>query len=391
MLLTYEAKHEYFDILLDSVENIIYNFDINDKKYLINNSVKTDTEEIKYGTNKALDNLLNENSYHEVAFKNYSAKISIPTNFIPTTFDSTSGSYEFKGLKKGKIKLSTLIYATNIYEYLEKKEELGKLYYDLSFQRDKKNTQYKNFKESLSTLENDKYKSYLYKATYDYVVGNSTSKYEVYIVIYELDNNHILVYKINSEDNVITKKLIEKLKFSDVKNYANYIPQEKKLKRFSSSKKVDEVTLNISDKYQEIDYGLNTYMYRYFGLNYNRKNDIYQYNVKYTLTSKYQEIESVIKYITIYKKAGPYQEMVYIGTINLNNKEFVVYSGGYTKNGAGYVSNNSDKYYVHKKILFYEIPTGGYLQIEIDGNGDEISQEVLNDLTNVDIMNTEYN
>ena len=41
-------------------------------------------------------------------------------------------------------------------------------------------------------------------------------------------------------------------------------------------------------------------------------------------------------------------------------------------------------------MLFHQLPTGGYLQIEIDGNGVEISQEVLNDLTNVDIMNTEY-
>ena len=34
----FEAKNEYFDILLDSVQSIIYNFDINDQKYLINNS-----------------------------------------------------------------------------------------------------------------------------------------------------------------------------------------------------------------------------------------------------------------------------------------------------------------------------------------------------------------
>ena len=34
----YEANNSYFDILLDSVENIIYNFDINEQKYLINNS-----------------------------------------------------------------------------------------------------------------------------------------------------------------------------------------------------------------------------------------------------------------------------------------------------------------------------------------------------------------
>ena len=72
-------------------------------------------------------------------------------------------------------------------------------------------------------------------------------------------------------------------------------------------------------------------------------------------------------------------------------KLFIVYNGGYTKNGKGYLDNgNGNTYYMNKKVLFHQLPTGGYLQIEIDGNGVEISQEVLNDLTNVDIMNTEY-
>ena len=79
------------------------------------------------------------------------------------------------------------------------------------------------------------------------------------------------------------------------------------------------------------------------------------------------------------------------GTITLNGKEFAVYSGGNTRNGPGYIeSSDNEKHYVHKKVLLYAMPTGGYLVIEIDGNGVEIRQEVLNDLTNIDIMNTEY-
>ena len=391
MLLTYEANHEYFDILLDSVENIIYNFDINEQKYLINNSVKVDTEEITFGENKELVKSLKKNKSYDLAYKNYYAKLSIPSNFVLTTFDSSYGSYSFKGLKKGSINLSTIIYPYNLYEYLEKTEELGKLYNELSYQRDKKNTQYKNLKESLTQLNNKKYKSYLYKATYDYVIGSSTSKHEFYMMIYELNNNHILVFKIDAKDNVIPEELLSKLEFSNVKNYANYIPKEKVLKRFNTTNTVDEIKLNIKDEYQELDYGVNTYSYRYFGLNHNRKNDVYQYEIKYTLTSKYQKLDSIISYITIYKNNGPYQELVNNGTISLNGKEFIVYSGGYTKNGKGYLDNgNGNTYYMNKKVLFHQLPTGGYLQIEIDGNGVEISQEVLNDLTNIDIMKTEY-
>ena len=100
MLLTYEANHEYFDILLDSVENIIYNFDINEQKYLINNSVKVDTEKITFGENKELVKSLKKNKSYDLAYKNYYAELSIPSNFVLTTFDSSKGSYRFKGLTK---------------------------------------------------------------------------------------------------------------------------------------------------------------------------------------------------------------------------------------------------------------------------------------------------
>ena len=139
MLFTYEAKHEYFDILLDSVENIIYNFDINDEKYLINNSIKVDTEEIKFEENKDLLKLLKENKSYDIANKNYSVKISIPSNFQMSSFDSTLGYYTFKDLKKGSINLKVNIYAKNIYEYLEKEEKFGNLYNEFKNHRSKEN------------------------------------------------------------------------------------------------------------------------------------------------------------------------------------------------------------------------------------------------------------
>lgn len=393
MLFTYEAKHEYFDILLDSVENIIYNFDINDQKYLINNSIKVDTKKIVLEENKELVKTLKDNKEYDIANKNYSVKLSLPSNFQMSSFDSTFGYYSYKDLKKGSINLTVTISPKNIYEYLEKVEEYGNLYTEFKNHRSKKNKTYQNFKESLTKLNHKKYEAYLYKASFNYVLGNKKTPKETYYMIYELDKNHILIFKLESSENKIPEELINKISFSNVKNYANNITKEKVLKRFSSYKKdmVDEITIKLNDNYQELDYSVNMYTNRYFALNYNRKNQVYEYNAKYYLSGTSQKIESLISNISIVKTIGYYQELVNSGTINLNGKEFIVYKGGYTKNGPGYSDYSDTKtHYMNKTVLFHSLSTGGYLVIEIDGNGVEISQEVLNDLTNVDIMNLEY-
>ena len=72
-------------------------------------------------------------------------------------------------------------------------------------------------------------------------------------------------------------------------------------------------------------------------------------------------------------------------------KEYDVYFGGYTNNGAGFGQPTSTtSHYVNKKVLIHKLKTGGCLVIEVDGNNIEISEQLLNDLTNVDIMNKEY-
>ena len=156
MLITYEAKHEYFDILLDSVENIIYNFDINYEKYLINNSIKVDTKELVLEENKELTKSLKKNKSYDLANQNYSVKLSIPSNFQMSSFDSTFGYYTYKDLKKGSISLTANIFSKNIYEYLEKEEVYGNLYNEFKSHRNKTNKSYSNFKETLTSIKNTK-------------------------------------------------------------------------------------------------------------------------------------------------------------------------------------------------------------------------------------------
>lgn len=400
MLFTYEATNEYFDILLDSVQSIIYNFDIKDEVYKINNTVTIETEELEWETNESLVSNIKKNKTYEIANNNYSVKLSIPKNFQAYSFDSTYGYYSYTGLEKGSISLTVNILNKNIYEYLQKEEKYGTLYYEYKTHRNGTSENYQNFTETMTKLDNEDYEAYLYKSEYTYKGYSSDSKYENYYMIYELNNNHILLFKLVSMDNAIPQELINKIKFSDVTNYSSNIDKQivdnkliGTLKRFTdySKNKYNEITLKIPTTYKELDHHTNIYMYRYYGLNYDSNNDIYQYDVKYTLTSTSITKEKAISNITIYTNTGSYQALTSTGTKNLNGKNFEVYSGGYNDYGVGYNKDSSDKnYYVHKKVLLYSMESGGYLVIEIDGNGSEITDQVLNDLTNIDIMIKEY-
>ena len=115
------------------------------------------------------------------------------------------------------------IYNRNLYQYLETDETLGTLYYEYSYQR--KTDSYKKFKEALSTYDS-KYKSYIYKASYEYKLLNKNQKHENVILVYEINKNHIVVIKIESVDNKISKQLIDKIKIKKATNYSRYISNE---------------------------------------------------------------------------------------------------------------------------------------------------------------------
>ena len=396
LLFTYEAKNDYFDIVYDSVQNILYNFKIEDKTYEISKSVDIKTEEIKWSENEKLLKKVKKNKDYVIANNNYEIVVSAPSNFKIKTFESTYGTYEFSGLDKGSINMDISIYNRNLYQYLETDETLGTLYYEYSYQR--KTDSYKKFKETLSTYDS-KYKSYIYKASYEYKLLNKNQKHENVILVYEINKNHIVVIKIESVDNKISKQLIDKIKIKKATNYSRYISNEiedeKKvavLKRFSDYKrtKYDEIKIKLPVSYEELDYESNIYQERYYGINYDKKNDIYQYNVNYSLTGNTITPDRVISNIWI-STQGAYQPLVYEKTVTYNEKEYDVYFGGYTNNGAGFGQPTSTtSHYVNKKVLIHKLKTGGCLVIEVDGNNIEISEQLLNDLTNIDIMNKEY-
>ena len=55
VMINYESDNEYFDILLDSVHNIIYNFDTKEKVYDLSNKITLNTSDVTYSTNEELD------------------------------------------------------------------------------------------------------------------------------------------------------------------------------------------------------------------------------------------------------------------------------------------------------------------------------------------------
>lgn len=396
LLVTYEATNEYFDILLDSVQNIVYDFQILDNSFNLTYKLSVDTNDISWSTNNEVKDSNNVSEY-EIANKNYLVKYSVPKSFELSSFNSTMSYFNYRGLSNGSITLTANIRNTNIYEYMDKNGSYSTLYYSFNNQREGKND-YSDFKESLQKLDNKDYVSYVYKNSYKSSSQWGDYDYEEVILIYELDSNHILLFEIKATKNKIPKDLIDNIKLNSSKNYASYITKNivdgyliGELKEYPNYNKdsIRFVTLKIPTKYVEIDKENNIYESRYYGLDYDADRELYKYDINYDL---YTSVESKVKNLSSsyasHKNKGNYNELTYSQDITLNGKTFKVYTGGYTDIGGALFSNyKRTYYYVNSKVLFYEFEDGNCLSIEIRGNDVEVSNEILNELTNFDIEN----
>lgn len=404
IMFNYEADNEYFDILLDSVHSIIFNFDTKEEKYDLGNKITLNTtNDISYSSDEELDKLINKQMSYELAESNYYVKYSVPSSFELSSFDSTRNYFNFRGNNDKKITISSDIYKYNIFEYLDKSHNVN-VYknYDI-FKNDE---DYSDFVESIAQID-EKKDNYIYKNSYNYnkaVTYDKDFKKQEYkrkdenvMLIYALDKNHILIIEIKATGTAITEKLINNIKIEEIKNYSSYVTSKKvdgqlvsNLKRYDGydKKKIDMISLKIPDKYQEFEKGNNIYSDRYFGLNYDEEKNIYDYEIHYELTTSSSKIESKIDSLnsSFSKAYGVYNYLTNSGEIVLNNYKFNLYTGGYTQLGGIMFTNiNRFRYYTNKKVLFYELSNGGYLVIEISGNGKEITNEILNDATNFKI------
>lgn len=403
IMFVYEATNEYFDILLDSVHNIIYDFDMSEQKFDLKHDLKLETSNISYNVSDIEDKLMKETTQYEVASNNYYVKYSIPSNFEMKSLNSTYSSFELNDLEDSSLEIKVNILNRNIYEHLDK-DKTGSVYSDWSYYRNHED--YSKFEESLDKFDSD-YDSYIYKNSYYYDkklsldenfnVSYTSELKENIVLIYALDKNHIIIFEISSSNVSIPKNLVNMIKIDSKENYSSYIVSVKENGYLVSSLKrklygkdeIEEVKLRMPEKYKEIDLGYitptNIYEQRNYVLGYNDELEVHDYEIEYNLTSL--NIDSQVDIISnSLKYYDEYRDFSYSGEKTLNGKNFKIYDGGYTEvSGIMFTSENRIKYNVNVKVLFYELSNGGSLKITIKGNNLQISDEMLNDSTNFEV------
>lgn len=199
--ITYETTSEYFDILLDSANYIINNFMLYEQKFDVLTSINLETEQITYKDAPEVKSLLNEVKQGEIANENYMVNYSIPSNFKETgganATDKTA-DYVFENLELGKsIHLSTNILSSNIYEYLDKEENVNIYNY---YSANASSTQLEKF--------SDEPLCYIFK---------SDDNIEL---VFEVNQSHIFRVVIRSMGVGIPKELVEMVKINKIENYA---------------------------------------------------------------------------------------------------------------------------------------------------------------------------
>lgn len=400
---SYEAQNKYFDILLDSVQNIFYNFNITDETFELKNSIKTETSKISYSESEDLDKILINNKEYEIGDHNYKVVYEIPSVFELSSFNSTSNYFNLKNYDKAQMTISADIYISNVYEYLDKDNYFNVFRNYKSYKEDK---DISNFEEHISLLDSKHSDNYIYKNSYmkNAIKYNEDFKSETYQrpdenvkLIYSLNKNHILIITIESKGGPITKKLLDSIKIKSVVNYSSYTKNKidngyriAELQRYNGYGKteVNNITIKLPESYEEIDRRNNLYNERYFGLNFNEEKDLYDYIVHYKLSIT-DDLSKNIEFLNsmFIKSYGECNYYQLVGINTFNDKNFIEFSGGYTDLGGIMFTNiNRYKYYVNHRALFYELNDGIFLIVEIKGNAKEISDDIVNQVTNFDTI-----
>ncbi len=402
IIASYEAENKYFDMLLDSVQNIVYNFNLTDETFKLKNNIKNETTKISYYESENLDKILTDSKEYEIGSYHYKVIYEVPSVFKLSDFNTNRNYFDLKGYDEAQMTIATSIYNLSVYEYLDKDNYLN-VYKDYKDYKD--NEDIFDFEEQLSELDSEYSDSYIYKNSYKKNAKKYNDKFEAELykrtdenvkLIYSLNKNHILVITINSTGSPITKKLLDSIKIKSVTNYSSYVKNKvengyriAEIQKYTDYKKdkVDNVTIKLPEEYKEIDKDYNLYVERAFGLNYDEDIDLYDYVVKYefSYTNNIEKnIESLNNFFA--KSYGECNYYQLVGDITIGDKQYIEYVGGYTDLGGVMFTNiNRFKYYVNKKALFYKINDETYLIIEIQGNGKEISDDIVNQLTNFDI------
>lgn len=391
LIITYEASNEYFDILLDSVHNIVYNCRVLDQEFDLSYKIDIDTDKIKWPTEE--NKFSNKKKTYEIAKYNYIVNFSIPEFLTLNGYDSQLGYFTYRDYEKNEeILVTVTVKNTNIYNAINKNNR-----YNLFSVYHYDTEEYLNFKEALSKEPDDYEFDYIYKNSYEYNNIFSSSFCENVILIYEIDYNHIVTFDIKAKNVKITKSLVDSFDVKSTKNYSSYIKRkvedekligELYLNSFDLKKKV---TLYLPEEYKELDKDQNFYISRYYGYDLNEKKNLYKYNVNYNLGYSSNGCLDDANYdIETYgEKNANKQIMTYVKDVEINGLIFKMYSGGYTEKVEKLIKDKSadEFYYINIILLTYEFDEYKGFSIEIRGNGEDITEEVIKKLTNFKMEN----
>ncbi len=399
ILFDYEADNKYFDILLDSVQTIINGFELKHNTFDLSYKISVNTEDISYSKNDDLVYKIKSLKNYEIANSNYYVNYSIPDIFKTTSFDSKLGIFNYQD-GNGRISLVVNVYNYNIYDYIDASKDYGNVYSEYSYVKQNQD-KYQNIIDGISEYNIGDYKGFIYKISYT-STGYITNEIDAYVIIIELNKNHILSIKVEGDNIKIPKELLNCIKINAIKNYSSYIISKKEentisfeLKQFVdyNYNNYETIKFNIPSKYKEIDNKNNIFTERYFGLNYDSNNEVYQYNIHYKLFNLAKEytINSLNTSLKSYQSYGDVKELSFVEERTINNQAYSVYNASYYKINKVYNGKNeSNLCKVNVKILLHELESEGCFAIIIEGNDIGDYNTLFNELSNFEISKHTY-
>lgn len=331
LLINYTATDESFDVLLDSAENVIYQFKLLDKKITMNNNLSDiSISKIKF------DNTTyqyKETKEYEIASNHYQVKYLLPELFQITNFSTINPIYRYIGDDYNTIQVTTQVQNMNLYEVLTE-EEYGTIPYI------KKELE-KNEKVSNIKIENDKTDyGYIYQITYQYQLLDTTQERQQVYMFYALDPLKTFVIQIESDKMAISNQLLQDIKVTSIKKYSSniekvmsngYLKGTMRTFLLGNYNSYYNVKYQVKQSYTELDYNQNMEDTRYFGYNYQPELEDYAYIIQLHITNTgnvSSEIEAIKNTYSFYKNV----KIVRGKNYTLNGRAYAYLTVTYTIN-----------------------------------------------------------
>ena len=382
---TYRADTDYFDILLDSVHNIIHSFELNRGQFALNTEIK---EMNLTNINWTGNFNVNDTKEYHIATNNYLVNYKLPEQFQITGFNNTFQQFTFRD-EENDLRVAVSVRLKNIYEWLHS-DDFGTL------QREVSSLEGSNENVKLETTKNSLFEgSYIHRITYETTFGSSTTSHERIYMIFPLDHIRIFQIEINSRNSTVSHDIINNIDIVSKRKIASYIHRNiedgfvvNEMKAFISfgSKNFHSVTLRTPAEWREKAHTMNVYETRRFGLNcsVDFMNEC-EYNLSYSLGTSSSGIETVIGFARDDFTDAPLR---HDGTFTYNGIPYEIFNLEYEKRVQGR-TNQIIKFY--ETILYRQLEGNGYFIIKLNRMNERFDASKINEVLNYDITRKVYN